>query len=77
MLFLTKLKKKFNSWNVILKKKKSFKVRINDVILDENLPKPDEHTQQEQIILYIYNSEMSLFPAEIELLECCVTAFYQ
>lgn len=76
MLFLTKLKKKFNSWNIILKKK-SFKVRINDVILDENLPKPDEHTQQEQIILYIYNSEMSLFPAEIELLECRVTAFYQ
>lgn len=33
--------------------------------------------QQEQIIPYIYNSEISVFPAEIELLEWCVTAFYQ
>lgn len=58
-------------------KKKPINDRINDVILDENLPKPEEHTQQEQTVLYIYNTEISVFPAEIELLEWCVTTFYQ
>lgn len=51
----------------------SFKVRINDIILEENSPKTDKHTEQEQIILYIYISEI-VFPAEIVGI---ATAFYQ
>lgn len=73
---LLKQAQKNNSWNVKFKKN-PINDTINDVILDENLPKAEEHTQQEQTVLYIYNTEMSVFPAEIELLEWCVTAFYQ
>lgn len=76
MFFLSKLKNRISSWNVKLKKK-SLNFRINDVILGENLPKPEERTQQEQIVMYIYISQISLFSAEIELLEWCAITFYQ
>lgn len=58
-------------------KKNTLNFRINDVTLGEKLSKSEEHTQQEQTVMYICNSQITVFPAEIELLEWCVTTFYQ
>lgn len=53
----------FNKINVHsqnVKLKKSFKVRSNDVILNNNLLTADKHKQYHQMILHIYGSEISV-----------------